>query len=147
MEAKMQKFVFWTGVYNAIAGFTFLFPGFATRLGVTLPASNVWVWTVAVAIIYLGVALILCSRDLKNRATFVYWEGLLRLVAFFLFAGFGFFGDLGTIMGILGIGDLVIGLVYLIGLPKALQASPAELLFDRVIDPSVRVGDFGTRRA
>ena len=141
----MQKFIFWTGVYNIIAGFTFLFPDFASRLGVTLPASNVWVWTVAIAIIYLGVALILCSRDLNNRATFVYWEGLLRLTAFFLFTGFGFFGDLGTIMGILGIGDLVIGLVYLIGLPKALHASPTDLLFDRSVDLSTRRGELGTR--
>jgi len=129
----MQKFIFWTGVYNVVAGITFLFPQIAIFLGVTLPDSNVWVWTVAVAIIYLGIALIVCSRDLNNRAALVYWEGLLRLVAFFLFAGFGFFGGLGTIMGILGIVDLIIGIVYLIGLPKALHASPKELLFDLVI--------------
>jgi len=129
----MQKFIFWTGVYNVVAGFTFLFPRIALFLGVTLPDSNVWVWTVAVAIIYLGIAMIMSSRDLKNRATFVYWEGLLRLVAFLLFSGFGFFGGLGTIMGILGIVDLFIGIVYLMGLPKALHVSPKELLFDQVI--------------
>jgi len=133
MEAKMQKFIFWTGVYNMVAGFTFLFPPIAVFLGVTLPDSNVWVWTVAVAIIYLGIAMIMSSRDLNNRATFVYWEGILRLVAFFLFSGFGFFGGLGMIMGILGIVDLLIGIVYLIGLPKALHVSPKELLFDQVI--------------
>jgi hypothetical protein len=52
---------------------------------------------VAASIIYLGLALVLSSRDLAARASFVYWEGILRVVAFFLFAGFGFLGGLGAL--------------------------------------------------
>lgn len=128
----MSKFVFWTGVYNIIGGITFLVPGIVGFLRVKLPESNFWVWTVAAAIVYLGLALVLCSRDLAARASLVYWEGILRVVAFFLFAGFGFLGGLGVVLGILGIVDLLIGLVYLIGLPKALNTTAANLLLDRV---------------
>jgi len=128
----MKKFVFWTGIYNVVAGISFLFPGIASLLGVKLPESNFWVWFAAAAVIYLGIALVLCSRNLAARASLVYWEGILRVAAFFLFGGFGFLGDLGIGIGVLGIVDLLIGLVYLIGLPKALNTTAANLLLDRV---------------
>ena len=91
----MRKFVSWTGVLHLVASTTFLFPSIARFLGVTVPESSFWVWTVAVSVFYLGIALILCSRDLTSRASLVYWEGILRLVAFLLFAGFGFFSHFG----------------------------------------------------
>jgi len=128
----VNKFVFWTGVYNVIAGLSFLFPGMVSLLGVKLPESNFWVWVVASTVIYLGIALVLCSRKLAARASLVYWEGILRIAGFFLFSGFGFFGDLGILSGVLGIIDLLIGLVYLIGLPKTLNTSAANLLLDRI---------------
>jgi len=128
----MSKFVFWTGVYTVIAGISFLFPGIVSLLGVKLPESNFWVWVVAAAVIYLGIALVLCSRNLAARASLVYWEGILRIAGFFLFSGFGFFGDLGILPGVLGVVDLLIGLVYLIGLPKTLDTTAANLLLDRV---------------
>jgi len=128
----MRGFVFWTGIYNIIAGISFLVPGIVPLLGIRPPESSFWVWTVAASVIYLGVALVLSSRRLAERATVVYWEGILRIVAFFLFGGYGFFGDLGLVAGILGVLDLVIGLVYLIGLPRALGKPAMDLLLDRV---------------
>jgi len=128
----MRKFIFWTGVYNIIVGLGFLFPGFVNLLGVKLPMSNFWLWFPAVTVIYLGIILILCSRNLTARASLVYWEGILRIAGFLLLAGFGFWGGFGIIIGALGIVDLLIGLVYLIGLPKALNNTAANVLLDRV---------------
>jgi len=128
----VNKFVFWTGVYNIVAGLSFLFPRMVSLLGVKLTESNFWVWVVASTVIYLGIALVLCSRKLAARASLVYWEGILRIAGFFLFSGFGFLGDLGILSGVLGIIDLLIGLVYLIGLPKTLNTTAANLLLDRV---------------
>jgi len=82
------------------------------------------------ALIYSGVVLVLCSRAYQ-RAALVYWAGFLRIAGFFLFAAFGFWGDFGVVTGILGIVDLIIGLVYLIGLPKSLSTSATNLLLDR----------------
>ena len=133
----MKKFVFWTGIYNIVGGISFLgpkAPGFSL---VKFPESNFWVWTLGAAIAYLGVVLVLCSRDLATRASLVCWDGILRVVGFFLFAGFGFLGGLGVVLGIIGIVDLLVGLVYLIGLPKALDTTVANLLLDRTARKSI----------
>lgn len=127
----MQKFVFWTGVYNIVAGVTLLFPGLPVFIGVRLPENIFWLWLPVSLVIYLGVMLILCSRDLQARACLVYWEGILRIVAFVLLAYFGFIKDSGIMLGIIGAGDLVIGLIYLFGLTKTLQLTHLSIMLDQ----------------
>lgn len=128
----MNKFVFWTGVYNIVLGLGFLFPPLVGVLRVPVPVSGIWVQLPATFVIFLGVLLILCSRSLRYRATIVFWEGILRIVVFFLLAGYGFFGGLGISMVIVGTVDLVIGLIYLFGLPRSLGVKGAQLLIDNV---------------
>ena len=125
----MKKFVLLTGVDNIVAGDGFFLPGFVRLLGIKLPEPALWLWVVAATIIFSGIVLVLCSRNLATRAPVVYWEGFLRIAGFFLF---GFLGDWAVIPAALGIVDLLIGLVYFIGLPKALNTSAADLLLDRV---------------
>ncbi len=55
----------------------------------------------------------------------------MNILGFLLLAGFGFLGDLGILPGVFGIVALLIGLVYLIGLPKALNTTAGNLLLDR----------------
>jgi len=81
---------------------------------------------------FTGVVLILAVRNLRSRATFVYWESMLRYIAAFLLIPAGLFGDLGLIAAPLGLTDLVIGLVYMIVLPKELSLSHTALLCDRL---------------
>ena len=126
----MREFVFWTGVYDIVMGITLSCPWIVDSLGVKPPPSNFWLWLPAILVIYLGILLVLCSRNLAARGSLVYWEGILRIGGFFVFGGFGFFGDLGIMAGVIGIIDLAIGLVYLIGLPKALKTTSSSLLFD-----------------
>ena len=128
----MKKFVFWTGVYNILLGLGFLFPPLVDFLGVPAPESGVWVQLPAIIIIYLGVLLILCSRNLRSRASIVFWEGILRIVIFFLLAGYGFFGGLGISMALVGTVDLIIGLIYVFGLPRSLEVKGSQLLLDSV---------------
>jgi hypothetical protein len=128
----MKKFVFWTGVYNIFLGIGFLFPPLVDFLGVPAPESGIWVQLPATIVIYLGIVLILCSRSLRSRATLVCWEGILRIIVFFLLAGYGFFGGLGISMALVGIVDLVIGLIYVFGLPKSLEVKGNQLFFDTV---------------
>jgi hypothetical protein len=126
----MKKFVFWTGLYNILLGLGFLFPPLVGFLRVPVPESGIWVQLPATIVIYLGIMLILCSRSLKARASIVCWEGILRIVAFLLLAGYGFFGGLGISMALVGIVDLIIGLIYLIGLPRSLGVRGGQLLLD-----------------
>ncbi len=127
----MKKFVFWTGIYNILLGAGFLIPGFPALLGIQAPDSNFWLWLPAVFAIFLGLFLILCSRNLNARGILVYWEGILRVFVFLLLAYFGFLGGLGIMLGIIGVIDLLIGVGYLVGLPRALHTSPANLLLDK----------------
>jgi hypothetical protein len=46
-------------------------------------------------------------------------------------AGFGLFGGLGPAVVLLGVVDLIIGLVYLVGLPNALNTTAINILLDR----------------
>ncbi|MCX6001165.1 MAG: hypothetical protein NTY79_01310, partial [Chloroflexi bacterium] len=88
-------------------------------------------WFSAALVIYLGIVLVISSMNMKARAPVIYWEGILRIVGFFLMAGFGLFGGLGPAVALLGVVDLVIGLVYLVGLPKALNTTAMNILLDR----------------
>jgi len=127
----VKKFVFWTGIYDLLVGIGFFFPSLAPLLGVQQPESLFFSWSPALLTTFLGVMLILCSWNLTARGTLVYWEGILRLVGFLMLGYFGFIGGLGLAIGVMAVIDLVIGVVYLVGLPKALKVSHLDLLLDR----------------
>ncbi len=131
MPFKMSSFVFWSGVYNAALALTLVFPPVYRALGLNV-CSPVWAWLIAGFLAYTSVTLVHASRELPRRAALVYWEALLRFVAALILIPAGLFGDVGLIAAVLGLGDLLIGLVYVFGLTKALGASHGDLLFDRL---------------
>lgn len=131
MPITMTKFIFWTGIYNAGLALTLTCPPFYRLLGLNIPAP-LWGWLLAGFLAYTSAILILASRDLRRRASMVYWESMLRYIAALLLIPAGLFGDLGLIAVPLGLGDLAIGLVYMLGLPKELGASHSDLIWDRI---------------
>lgn len=126
----MKIFVFWTGVYNIVAGIGLFFPALFHALGVRFPVSVVWTELIGFLVVFLGLMLIWCSRDLAARGQLVYWDGVLRLVVFLHMGWFGFFGDTGPTFGAIGVIDGLIGLGYLLGLPKATGRGHASLMWD-----------------
>ena len=131
MPFTMTKFVFWSGVYNGVLGLTLMFPPVYRALGLNIPAP-LWGWLVGGFLAYTSAVLILASRSLGRRASLVYWESFLRYAAALLLIPAGLFGDLGLIAVPLGLADLAIGLVYMIGLPKELGVAHQVLLRDRL---------------
>jgi hypothetical protein len=127
----MKNFVFWSGVYNAGLALTLTCPPFYHLLGLNIP-SPFWGWLFAGFLIFTSATLILASRLLRQRATFVYYEAILRYIAALLLVPAGLFGDLGLIAVPLGLGDLAIGLVYMIGLTKELNVSHRALFSDQL---------------
>jgi len=128
----MKKFVFWTGVYNVALGLSFFIPGYLDLLGFNTPDRLYYTVNTGVFVVFIGVVLMYCARDLKSRANLVYLNALLRIAGFFLLAGFGLFGDLGTIAVLAGVTDLVIGLIYIFGLKaSAKNKSHLDFLLDR----------------
>jgi hypothetical protein len=126
----MSSFVHWSGVYNAGLALLLLFPPLYRALGLNICAP-IWGWLIAGFLAFTSAVLILASRDLRRRASLVYWESLLRYAAALLLIPAGLFGDLGLIAVPMGLGDLAIGLVYMFGLPKELGLSHSALLCDR----------------
>jgi len=131
MPFKMTPFIFWSGVYNAGLAIFLLFPPLYRELGMNI-CDPVWGWLIAGFLGFTSAVLILASRDLRRRATFVYWESLLRYIAALVLIPAGLFSDLGLITVPLGLGDLAIGLVYMFGLPKELGVSHRALLTDAI---------------
>ena len=86
-------------------------------------------------VVFIGAALILCSRDLTRRGPIVAWEGVLRLGGFLVMTGYGMFGGDGPPMLLAGVFDLAVGLIYLIGLPRHLGAPLLRIMLDRVNEP------------
>lgn len=85
----------------------------------------------AIFLFFLGIILIYSSRDLKNRATIVFWDGMSRVAAFLGFSWFGLFAGMGLDMVLAASADLAIALVYFIGLPRDLGRSFMSILLDR----------------
>jgi hypothetical protein len=129
MLFSMRQFVFWSGAYNGGLALFLLFPPFYRALGLNIPAP-LWGWLLAGFLGFTSAVLILASRDLRRRASLVYWESILRYIAALLLIPAGLFGDLGLIAVPLGLGDLTIGLIYMFGLPKELSVSHQSLLYD-----------------
>jgi hypothetical protein len=131
VQLKMVPFVFWSGVYNAGLALFLLYPPLYRALGLNIPAP-LWGWLLAGFLGFTSAVLILASRDLRRRASLVYWEALLRYVAALLLVPAGLFGDLGLVAVPLGLGDLAIGLAYMFGLPNELRTSHYALWCDRL---------------
>lgn len=127
----MKKFVFLTGILNVILGILFALPGVMQTAGIQPPENPFWLMFPAIFLFFLGIILMYSSRDLENRATIVFWDGLSRVAAFLGVSWFGLFAGMGFFIVIAASADLVIALVYFIGLPRVLDRSFTSILLDR----------------
>jgi hypothetical protein len=126
-----RQWVFWTGIFNIVAygplvcPFSLeIFVNISNRLSsavglggavLSLP-SNVnnllMINTLGILVVFLGILLIIASLDIPNRAWFVFWEGLIRIIFFLLSLYFVIFKNAGQILVVFGLTDLVIGIIY-----------------------------------
>lgn len=126
----MKSFIIWTGLLSGASGIALQFLLVAGHL-IPDGAPEILLHVFGLVAVFLGLMLILCSRDLKNRGVLVAWEGVLRVVGGSVIAGFGLLGGSGILLGLAGLGDVAIGLVYLVCLPRHLSISLFDLLLDR----------------
>lgn len=127
----MRRFIFASAIYNVFLGLSLIIPGVPSTLGMTAPNSMLWLLLPGILAIFLGILLLLCLNDLRGRASIVYWEAFARFGAFLLLTYYGFFAGVGLMMGLAGIVDLIIGVIYVIGLPSAVGRTHGDLLLDR----------------
>ena len=90
--------------------------------------------------VFLGVMLVFSARNLRTRGALVAWEGVLRLFGCAIMIYFGAFGGAGANAVAGGLFDGMVGLAYLVGLPKHLGVPLADILLDRQEAPSSKEG-------
>jgi hypothetical protein len=122
------------GIYNVSALVAFLTPGVLPALGVAVPASPLWTWLPSLLALFGGIVMVKSSYDLERYASFPYYNGLIRCV--FAAVAFAMRFDLrsGKFIGLLALGDLVLGLGCILGLPRALGRTHIQLLTDARVD-------------
>ncbi|MFZ4484596.1 MAG: hypothetical protein ACOYOL_11525 [Chthoniobacterales bacterium] len=125
----MKAFVFWTGLLSGAAGIALQLPALQARL-FSNPLPGLVMPVFGLVAVFLGLMLVLCARDLRHRGVLVGWEGVLRVVGGAVIAGYGFLNGHGLLL-VSGVGDLIIGAIYMVGLPRHLRVSTIDLLLDR----------------
>lgn len=126
----MRKLVFASGLWNFFLGAGLLVPWMYGAIGMRIP-HPLWGWLLGAFLWFTAAVLIMASRDLRRRASFVYWEGLLRYLAGALLLTIGP-GVLGWPAWFIGATELVWGLVYTFGLPGALSTTHTKLFLDSI---------------
>ena len=120
-----SKFVYWAGVYNLALAAGMAIPAVSRSIKIADPVLG---QLIAGFLLFTAAIQIFGSRDLPTYAWAIFWEGILRWIAAALLISYGFFGHLGTMAGVLGTGDFLIGVLYLFVLPGVVNKGPADLL-------------------
>lgn len=125
----MKEFVFLTGIFNVLFGVALQFPfGVALALPGDSPGMTTHLFGITAS--FLGIILILSSRDLKRFGGLVVLEGMLRIFGFAILTYYALFDGYGITTLLLGCTDGAIGLAYLILIPKYLNANLFNILLD-----------------
>lgn len=124
----LKAFVFYTALISIFSGIGLQFPAFGALLMPT-ERPGLLLHLFGLMALFLGVMLVLCSRDLPRRAPLVAWEGILRLGGCALMLGYGLSLHQASLMAG-GLFDGLVGLAYLAGLPRALGVPLPKLLLD-----------------
>lgn len=128
--STLSRFVYWAGVYNLVLAGGMALPAVTRALGINI-ADPVLGQLIAGFLVFTAVIQIFGSRDLPTYGWAIFWEGVLRWIAAALLIPYGFFGHMGVMAGVLGVGDFLIGVVFLMILPGMLKKPAPELIVGR----------------
>ena len=120
----MRRFVFWTGVYNLVVGLSLLVPGLPGIFGISVPHPEGWLYLPLFFVLVFGSMVIVASRDLATRSSFVMWDGVGRVCAL----AAAVVGDMGLGAVAFGLVDALIALIYFTNLPRFVGISFWSLL-------------------
>jgi hypothetical protein len=73
----------------------------------------VMIHIVGILVVCFGIMLVIASFDIMNRAWFVFWEGLMRIIVFLYLLFFVVCMNSITLLLLFGTTDLIIGTVYI----------------------------------
>ena len=127
-----RKWVLGTGIFNIVVYSTLLFPfTFKVLLDISSAMNNalglggmsfpvpantnhlVMIHVAGICVVCLGIMLVIASFDIMNRAWFVFWEGLLRIIVFLYLLFYVVCMNSIALLLLFGAADLIIGIVYM----------------------------------
>jgi len=125
-----DRLVFWSAIWNIGLGVTLVAPPIAQFLGVQTP-NPFWPLIVAGFLWYTSATLFVSSRDVKQFASIIYWEAMLRFfaVGVLIIYGATYVGLLPT--ALFAITDFAWGVIYIVGLRRFTGRSHLSLMLDR----------------
>lgn len=124
----MKLFVQACAVYNFSGALSFVMPGLLPALGAKVPDSMFWLVLPAMFAVFAGLTLLFAARDLRTRASLVYWNGLVRLSFVVAVFGFGVGRDVGSFIQWLALGDIPLAIGAVFVLPRRLRRGHVELM-------------------
>lgn len=125
----MNAFILMTGIFNVLFG---LAVQFASGVAIVLPKDSPGMTThlFGITAAFLGCVLILSSRDLKRFGVIVAAEGILRVFGFTVMAYYAVFGGYETFTLLLACADGLLGIAYLVLIPRHLNVTLVQLFRD-----------------
>ena len=127
-----QLIVRLAALYNASALFVFLIPGGLTLFGVKEPYSAFWQVLPALLASFGTIVLLLSSQNLQKFGSFPYWNGIIRIIFAVTTLLLDFKSSVGEFIGLLALGDLLIGILCIYIIPKATSNSHIQLLTNKL---------------
>jgi len=125
-----ERLMLYFGYYTLGLGLLLFFPVTLDMLRIARPAHTAWTELVAFLVMFTGLVVVWCARNIRTRAGLLYWKGILGVVLGLHLAWFGFIRYSGAMMGVFGVVDLAMGLVILRRLPTEVRLSHEQLLRD-----------------
>ncbi len=119
-----------SGYWNLALALSLIYPPLYRTLGINL-TQPVWGWLIAACLGFTAATLILASRDLRIFGGIILWEGVLRFGAAGLLIPAGSFFGYGTLTAVLGLTDLLWGVIFFVIVPRHTGRKIAELLIGR----------------
>ncbi len=127
-----RQWVFWTGIFQVVAFGALVCPFTSKIFLSSLSALNktiglggaafvfpsnvhnfLMIYSLGVSAIVFGIFLIIASFDIENRAWFVFWDALGRVIFFLICIYFAFFKNASQMLFVGGSLDLFLGSVLL----------------------------------
>lgn len=127
----MKQLVRLCALYNASVLTVFLIPGLLPWLGVAPPHSPLWLWLPSLFALFATIVLWFSADDLKRLGTFPYYNGIIRVTFAALAFALDFAGSAGALFGWVALFDLPLGLVCILGVPRASGRTHLQLLTNR----------------
>lgn len=124
-----KKFVQLTALLNFPIALGIMIPEMVT------PQQDTFIFTVVLAtfLMFAGAALLWAVSDIKNRASIIVWNGIVRLVGFFTVAYASSLGMAPTIFVVISGMDLIAAIIYAMGSVKKSGIPFTSLLLGKSI--------------